>query len=260
MGDLHIVTDFFSAPEWQYRTLRVYVPDQYEAEPERRFPVAYMFDGQNLFAHPDSALYHTWCVNAALDRLVAEGRLEPWIVVGIDHTPGRLEEYTPWPYPRLNVRGRGQVTARVLVDHIKPFIERHLRVATGPENTAVLGASLGGLMALYLAREWPEEFGRIGAVSATVPWSDGAIFPFWDRPRHNWTRILLDVGADERIWYEGVYLDYSGGAASFHDHLLRLGQKPWEVRLSLEPGGDHHEISWQRRFPAIASYLLGSGR
>jgi len=31
------------------RTLIVYLPPTYEAEPERRFPVLYMQDGQNLF-------------------------------------------------------------------------------------------------------------------------------------------------------------------------------------------------------------------
>jgi predicted alpha/beta superfamily hydrolase len=38
------------------RTLRIYTPDAYESEPERRFPVLYMSDGQNVFSHPESAI------------------------------------------------------------------------------------------------------------------------------------------------------------------------------------------------------------
>ena len=43
----------------EQRRVYVYLPTMYEAEPDRRFPVLYMFDGQNVFfdegGSPDTA-------------------------------------------------------------------------------------------------------------------------------------------------------------------------------------------------------------
>ena len=52
----------------EQRRVYVYLPTMYEAEPDRRFPVLYMFDGQNLF---DAATSYAgeWGVDEALDRL-----------------------------------------------------------------------------------------------------------------------------------------------------------------------------------------------
>src|SRR5262245_21490985 len=100
MGHVQILRDFSSPSEGIQRTVRIYTPDAYEAEPDRRFGVVYLHDGQNVFAHPESAIYHTWCANTVMENLAAEGRLEPWILVGIDHSGlGRWPEYTPWDDP-----------------------------------------------------------------------------------------------------------------------------------------------------------------
>ena len=66
MSDIRISRDFYSYPEETTRTLRIYTPDAYYLQPERRFPVLYMMDGQNVFNHPESALYHTWCANTTM--------------------------------------------------------------------------------------------------------------------------------------------------------------------------------------------------
>jgi predicted alpha/beta superfamily hydrolase len=85
MSDIRILHDFYSYPEGTKRTLRIYTPALYSLEPERRFPVLYMMDGQNVFSHPESAIYHTWCANTTMDQLILEGRIRPWIIVAVDH-------------------------------------------------------------------------------------------------------------------------------------------------------------------------------
>ena len=107
MGYVHILRDFYSYPEQATRTLRIYTPDAYDGEPERRFPVLYMCDGQNIFDHPESALFHTWRANLAMEQGVSAGAHPPWIIVGLDHLPGRFEEYSPWPFPVRGVEPRG---------------------------------------------------------------------------------------------------------------------------------------------------------
>jgi predicted alpha/beta superfamily hydrolase len=65
MGHVHIIRDFASPQEGLSRTVRIYTPDAYDHESHRRFPVLYMQDGQNVFAHPESSIYDTWCANTA---------------------------------------------------------------------------------------------------------------------------------------------------------------------------------------------------
>ena len=256
MGYVHIIRDFASPPEGFARTVRIYTPDAYDHEPHRRFPVLYMHDGQNLFAHPESSIFHTWCANTALERLVSEGSLEPWILVAVDSTHNRLAEYSPWDEPRSNVRAQGQQHVRFLVETLKPYIESTYRVRHGPEWTGVMGSSLGGLMSLYTGWKHPELFGRIGALSPSVMWSEYKLFQHWKAHSRRWSRIYLDAGSDEWIEPAGVPLPYGEATRDFYFHLKHLGYADHEVQLVMDPHGGHHELDWQRRLPQALRWLL----
>ena len=148
MGHVAVFPDFYSHTLGHNRTLRIYTPNAYDYDPQARFGVLYMHDGQNVFNHAASARFETWCANDVVERLAWEGRIAPWIVVGIDHGHGRFEEYSPWPEARLGVVPDGERYAHFVVQEVKPFIDAHYRTLPGPETTAVAGASLGGLMSL----------------------------------------------------------------------------------------------------------------
>lgn len=256
-GHLQILRDFPSWREPHRRTVRIYTPAAYDREPERRFGVLYLQDGQNVFAHPESARFHTWMANSAIEQLAASGRTEPWLIVAIDHSPDRFGDYTPWDDHESHVTAHGERYARFLVEELKPFVDQHYRTRTDPEWTAVAGSSLGGLISLYLGFSRPHVFGRIGGFSPSVMWSHGKLFQHWRAHSGRWTRIYLDAGADERMALDGRHLDYGNAARAFYEHLRGLGYADHEVKLWLEPGGQHDETDWQRRFPVAMSWLLG---
>lgn len=256
MGHVHILRDFFSPQEGFLRTVRIYTPEAYERSPHHRFPVLYLHDGQNVFAHPESAVVDTWCANLALERAVGEGWTEPWVLVAVDSGLGRLEEYSPWDEPRENVRARGEAYARFVVETLKPFVDGHYRTRSGPEWTGVMGSSLGGLMSLYLGWRYPHIFGRVGALSPTVMWGYHRLFSQWREHSRRWTRIYLDAGEHEYINPKGLPLHYGEGARHFYQHLKGLGYADHEVVLVLDPWGDHHELAWQRRLPGALGWLL----
>jgi len=256
LGHVHIYWDFHAPDEYKAHPLRVYTPNGYDADPDRRYPVLYMHDGQNVFAHEASARYDTWCANHVMDRLSWEGRTEPWIVVGIDHSDDRFGEYSPWDEPKLGLVGRGRGYGEYVVRHVKPFIDRTYRTRVEAEWTGLMGASLGGLVSLYMGYEHPDVFGRIGAVSPSVMWSDGALFRHWREHTGRWTRIQLDAGDPEYVQWEQLGLDYTGSTRAFYEHLRSLGYAEWEVRLWLEQGANHHELDWARRLPDTLAWLL----
>ncbi|KFA91063.1 alpha/beta hydrolase [Archangium violaceum] len=257
MGHVHIIRDFASPQEGFTRTVRIYTPDGYDQASHHRFPVLYMHDGQNVFAHSESAVFDTWCANLALERMVGEGRAEPWLIVGIDSGPGRLEEYSPWNESRANVRARGGAYARFIVETLKPYVDGVYRTRQGSEWTAVMGSSLGGLMSLYLGWKYPEVFGRIGALSPSVMWSEYKLFEHWKAHSQRWSRIYLDAGTYEWINPGGVPLPYGEATRDFYVHLKQLGYADHELALVLEPEGQHHESAWQRRLPWAMNWLLG---
>ncbi len=257
MGHVHILRDFPSPQEGFNRTVRIYTPDGYDAHASHRYPVLYMHDGQNVFAHPESALFDTWCANTTHEALVSEGRLEPWLIVAVDSGPGRVQEYSPWDEPRNGSKARGEAYGRFVVEALKPYVDRVYRTRPGSEWTGTMGSSLGGLISLYLGWKYPEVFGRIGALSPTVMWGAGKLFEEWKAHSQRWTRIYLDAGAHEFITAGGVDLNYGEATRDFFFHLKRLGYSDHEVFLVLEPGGQHHEKDWQRRLPLAMRWLLG---
>lgn len=258
MGKITIIDDFYSPLNKFNRTLRIYTPDSYDVEPERRYPVIYMTDAQNVYAHPKSAHYDTWCVNRTLDRMSANGELErEWIVCAIDHETDRFAEYTPWAYPDANIFDpRGRQFLNNLTEFFIPYMNQNYRTLTGPKNTAFVGSSLGGLMALFCGRERPDVIGRIGAVSPSVMWSDHRCFDHWNSKLDTWTKIYMDMGTEERIVVKGIYMDYAKIVGEFYDHLMKLGYSKDQVILNLEEGGVHYEIDWARRFPFLCKVLL----
>jgi predicted alpha/beta superfamily hydrolase len=257
MGYVHIIRDFHSPREGFSRTVRIYTPEGYDEHGAHRYPVLYMHDGQNVFAHPESALFDTWCTNRALEALVHEGRLEPWLIVAVDSGMGRMYEYSPWDGPLTRGGARGELYARFMVEQLKPYVDSVYRTRPGAEWTGTMGSSLGGLISLYLGWKYPEVFGRIGALSPTVMWSNGRLFDEWKAHSLRWSRIYLDAGSTEHIDAAGVALNYGEATRDFYGHLKRLGYHDHEVILVLEPGGQHHELAWQRRLPFALRWLLG---
>ncbi|MHB8873120.1 MAG: alpha/beta hydrolase [Myxococcaceae bacterium] len=256
-GKLEFIRDLASPPEGISRTVRVFTPGRYARDRKARFGVVYMQDGQNVFAHPESAVSPSWSANLALERLLKARRIGPWMIVAVDHTGvGRFESYSPWPERRAGVKGRGELYGRFVVEHLKPLIDQRYRTRSEAARTAVVGSSLGGLISLYLGWRYPETFGRIGGLSPSVMWCHDELARRWDKKSPQPPRVYLDAGAQEHLTLTGIEMSYAQSVAAFHRHLQSLGYGDDELRLVLEPGAPHHESAWERRLPAALEWLL----
>jgi predicted alpha/beta superfamily hydrolase len=258
MGKITIYDDFYSPLDKFKRTVRVYTPDSYEENKDKKYPVIYMTDGQNVFEHPRSARRDTWRVNETLDAMWAEGTLQrEWIVCAIDHEIDRFGEYTPWYYPAASVYDpKGRKFLNNLTEFFIPWMNARYRTLEGPQNTALMGSSLGGLISLFCGRERPDVFGRIGAVSPSVMWADYRTFEHWNSKQEFWTKIYIDMGSEERIMVQDIFMDYAAVVGDFYRHLLSIGYAEHEVYFYVDPGGVHSEQCWAGRFSHIAKTLL----
>ena len=77
------------------RDVVVWLPPGYDENPEQRYSVLYMHDGQNMFDPKTSAFGVDWQIDEAADSLIRKGYIKPTIIVGIYNTPDRSPEYTP---------------------------------------------------------------------------------------------------------------------------------------------------------------------
>ena len=232
------------------RDLIVYLPPGYDEQPDRRFPILYLHDGQNLFDGATSFIPGMdWHVGQTADQCIYEGRVEPLIIVGMYNTKARIREYTPTRIPKLG-GGRADRYAKFLIEEVKPFIEREYRVVPGQENAGIGGSSLGGLVSLYLGLKLPRIFGKIAALSPSVWWNQHVMHRFAEAAEvYPHPRIWLDIGTREgpRIVQD---------VEQFRDVLL---QKGWRLEQDLHyqrvEGAEHNEAAWAQRVGPFLQFL-----
>ena len=233
----------------------VYLPPRYAQEPERRFPVLYMHDGQNVFDGATAFLAgKEWEADEAAERLIGEGRIEPLIIVAIENGgEQRADEYTP-TVDRTGRGGQVDRYARMLVEELKPWIDARYRTRPGRQDTGIAGASHGGLASLWIGLTHPEVFGKIAALSTSAARDEGQIIRFVEAlPEKPATLVWTDMGTDE------------GFAALKYARLLRdaLVAKGWREGVDLvyleAEGEPHDEVAWAKRMPAILEFLFPPG-
>ncbi len=247
-GQLHRTRAFEIPGLVGARPLTLYLPPDYAVATSKRYPVAFVFDGQNVF-DDHGTLAGGWHMHHALDRLFAEGREVP-IVVGIHHGVHREEELSPWPVEAVHT-ARGDALLDWVVGPLRKMVAAELRVLEGPEATMLGGASLGGLMALYGFFRHNEVFGKALCMSPALWVQQGQVFPYVAKARCvGEPRLYLDCGGKEA---NGMVIEH----AKWMDELLtRKGFEPGHHHLWLpDEAGDHKEIDWRRRLPAALEFL-----
>jgi predicted alpha/beta superfamily hydrolase len=249
--ELHRHEQFRSRFLRNQRDFIVYLPPRYHEQPERRFPVLYMHDGQNLFDGTTSFVPGMdWHVGHTADDFILTGTVRPLIIVGIYNVGKvRIHEYTPTKAPRLG-GGRADRYAKFLIQEVMPFIQQEYRVLSDPRVTGMGGSSLGGLVSLYLGLKHHQIFGRLAALSPSLWWNQRMIHRFAAAaPVEPRPRIWLDIGTKEgpRIVHD---------VEEFRDVLL---QKGWQLGRDLHyqriEGAEHNEAAWAQRVGPFLQFL-----
>jgi len=235
--------------------LIVYLPPGYDEDPERRYPVLYMQDGQNLFDDA-TAFSGAWHLDDAEEQLIAAGMAAPLIIVGIYNAGAyRIDEYTPTRDAAKRAGGKADRYGRMLVEELKPFIDSEYRTLADARNTGIGGSSLGGLVSLYLALKYSGIFWRVAVLSPSVWWDNRFIVR---RVRALGTapplRVWLSTGTSEG---EGVV----AGARRVRDALLAKGWREGDTLHYQEvEGAAHSEAAWSELAPAMLHFLFPAER
>lgn len=233
------------------RDLIVYVPEGYEEDAGKRYPVLYLQDGQNLFDPETSFGGVDWKVDKTAEMLIAHRAIRPLIVVGIYNTgEQRVSEYTPTRDPKHG-GGFADLYGGMLTEEIKPFIDGQYRTQQSAHHTAVGGSSLGGLVSLYLGLQYSGVFGKLAVMSPSVWWNKRAIVKFLDE---------FDAKPDLRIWLDIGTAEGAkavSDARRLRDKLMGLGFAQGEDLMYCEAqGAKHTEAAWAERVGPMLQYLF----
>jgi predicted alpha/beta superfamily hydrolase len=207
-----------------------------------------MHDGQNLFDEATSFIGQEWRVDETLLELETAG-FEA-IVVGVDNmAASRHLEYVPW-----GEQSRAEEYVTFLAETLLPQVERACsgRVLRSPQQTAVIGSSLGGLISLYAFIRRPDVFGLCGSMSPST-WHWGHQIPaLVQQHRMPHGRVYVDNG-DRQHGDRGCNGGIVAGA------FEQLGYRGGHDLLYLQDNQGHTESAWAQRLPEALRFLFDAG-
>lgn len=244
------------------RIVRVWLPPDYDGWGETRYPVLYLNDGQNLFEPTTAFAGVHWQVGETASRLIAEGKIAPLIIVGIDNTGrNRVREYIPYRSLDPRVMGpQGKHYPDFLRREVMPLIEKYYSVAKGPENTGLGGSSLGGLITLYTQLAAPGIFGRLLIESPSLFVANRRVLEKCRQFRDWPFRVFLGMGTQE-VGHAEKDERIVNDARELGSILRGAGLDEQRLKIQIEEGAPHSESAWAARFPEALEFLysgLGS--
>ena len=232
----------------ELRRAYVWLPDAYDGYPDARFPVLYMFDGQNVFFDEDASFGTSWRMYDYLNA----GQPDVIVAAVSCSQTGRMAEYSPFSHENGDaghVNARGRSTMEWLLGEFKPSIDAQYRTLPDRDNTLIAGSSMGGLMSLYAALDYNGAFSRAACLSPSL----------WVHPRKSLRMIERARIAPDTC----IYFDYGTQEMGNHPKNTEvlcaacsaLLHKGVDLTFRLVPGGTHSEESWAQRVPVMMKCL-----
>lgn len=241
---------YYSTTTGKDRNVIVLLPAGYTEE--KKYPVLYLFHG----GMGDENDWMGGNVLYMIGNMVASGEAREMIIV-LPNCRCREDDSIP--------TGNGFAPEHVqsfdrfrddFRDNLMPYIEEHYSVATGRENTAVAGFSMGGRVSLNIGISLADRVGYTGAFSPAY-----GIFPYTNNglteeglytedtfklpeEYNNHTFLLINTGNQDNM--------VSGEPARYHDALEKNGV--YHTFYTLD--GGHDWPVWRNGFYNFAKYLF----
>ncbi len=210
------------------RTIKVYLPFNYQAQDNNTFPVALFHDGLEYLTLGSAA--------NVLDYLIANQKIEP--IIGVFVPP--VERDSEYAFTKT------QQFESFIIDELMPHIDSVYKTIKNPSNRAMIGLSYGGLISTQICYNHPDQFGLAGLFS-----------PSYSPKTHEVYYSVLNGLKKEIRWYIdwGTYeAEIMNDGQNFRDKLLTKGYElTWKEWHEAHSWG-----SWRAHLDNALEYFFGS--
>ncbi len=238
------------------RAVWIYLPPDYSSS-NKKYPVLYMHDGQNLFDESRAA-FGEWGVDEYLDSLY-ERTGESMIVVGIDNGGiDRLAEYCVYDFGDESdneigrIHAKGQKYLESILLELKPLIDKKYRTYSDADHTYMMGSSMGALISLYAYLRYPKLIGKVALLSPA----------FWTNEKE----LLKEIDSKSTLFSGDVLL--SIGDLEGQKHIQNMNNVAQHLNLKsskicvemIISNSGHNEQNWRTQMPNNMSWLLSNSK
>lgn len=225
------------------RRLVIYTPPGYKKSDNSKYPVLYLIHGMT---DTEETWYKVGRTNFILDNLIAQGKVEPMIIV------------MPYanPYPDLQKKNKDVEADFLATDHftnellneIIPFIEDNYNVKTSSNNRAIAGFSLGGRQTLAAGLGNPDVFNYVCTFAPAIFENElednlKNVYASPEKIKDNLSLLWLSCGKEDGLYNASVAF------------LKKLDEKEIEYESLFTPGG-HTWMNCRLYLSTIASKLF----
>ncbi|MFH0735189.1 MAG: alpha/beta hydrolase-fold protein [bacterium] len=229
----------------QPRDVFVWLPYNYELDKNKHYPVLYMHDGQNIFNPQTASFGYDWQIDETADSLIKQGKIPPFIIVGINNTPDRMLEYTN--------SDLGYKYMKYIVEDLKPFIDSTYRTLKNRDNCYTGGSSAGGLISFMLLWEYNNIFSKALCFSPAFKIEElDYVTTVYNTKEKKDIKVYIANGGknlEERL---------QPGITEMINLLEEKGyQKNKDFWFNKFEEDDHSEKSWAKRIPQYFLLMFG---
>jgi enterochelin esterase-like enzyme len=136
----------------------VYTPPGYEKDTKKKYPVLYL---QHGWGEDETAWSNQGHANLIMDNLIAEGNIQPFIIVMTYGMTNNVRPGAPGGLRNFNI----QPFQTVLLDELIPYVDANFRTIADQKHRAMAGLSMGGFETHTITLARPDVFSYYGLLS-----------------------------------------------------------------------------------------------
>lgn len=186
-----LIKNYFSRKSDSWRRIFVYTPPDYDKDRTKRYPVLYLQHGGG---EDERVWIEMGRTNVILDNLIAEGKIQPFIVVmetsavgppaGMFGARAGAGRGAPGPGAKQGPGAKGRAGSggfsgfgadygQLMIEDLIPYIDANYSTLTDQQNRAMAGLSMGGMITRTVTLAHLDKFSHIGIFSGgTISMSD----------------------------------------------------------------------------------------
>jgi iron(III)-enterobactin esterase len=247
----------------KYLGREVFITLIYPKNISQQLPLLIFNDGQDF-----EALNMKMCIST----LLSENKISPILCVGIHANNERLQEYGTASQADYKQRGsKAKNHNDFVIEEMLPFLKKKYSIKN--EGNVIAGLSLGGLSAMDIGWNNPQEFSRIGVFSGSFWWRQKSEEEGYtdenDRIMHNIVRGGT-YKSGMKFWFEAGTKDEASdrnnnGIIDAIDDTLdlmkELEKKGYSKGKGLiyreVEGGKHNHETWSKVLPEFLIWAFG---